>query len=203
MIHINLLPYRDELRQRQILRYIGVATVVLSVVGVLIFCSYFYESMQLDNTNSSLQTLRDQNKKIKDKIGELSKFKEVQVKVEEKLKLVTSLQKGRFRSLETQLGLASAIPKNVWLTQVKDSSGRIQLSGVGESNRAIAKFMRGLEGKNIFSGVNLKFIKRQSVNGVPLRSFSLSMQRIEAPKVKPAAKQTVGKMKTAAGAKAS
>jgi len=193
MIHINLLPYRDELRQQQILRYIGVAVMVLSVVGLLVFSLNFYESMQLDGVKSDLQNLKDQNKKIKAKIGELSKFKEVQVKVEEKLKLVTALQKGRFRSLETQLGLASAIPKNVWLTQVKDASGRLELSGVGESNRAIAKFMRALEGEKIFSGVNLKFIKRQRVNGVPLRSFALTMKRIDAPKSNPDVKQTAAK----------
>ncbi len=198
MIRINLLPYRDERRQRQILHYIGVAALAIVVVAGLILSTYSYGSMQLGDAQQRLQALQDRNSVIRNKIGELSKFKEVQAEVEKKLDLVTELQQGRFQSLSTLLELSSAIPKNVWLTQVRTSSGRVDLSGLGESNRAVAKFMRSLEDKKAFAGVNLKLIKRQRVNGVPLRSFSLTMKRV----IVPEDRKVADKQKNAVGNKA-
>jgi len=198
MIRINLLPYRDERRQRQILHYIGVTALAIVVVAGLILSTYSYGSIQLSDARQRLQALQDRNSVIRNKIGELSKFKEVQAEVEKKLDLVTELQQGRFQSLSTLLELSSAIPKNVWLTQVRTSSGRVDLSGLGESNRAVAKFMRSLEDKKAFAGVNLKLIKRQRVNGVPLRSFSLTMKRV----IVPEDRKVADKQKNAVGNKA-
>jgi len=181
MIHINLLPYRDARRQRQILRYLAVAISAIGITLLLVLAAHSYESMQLADAQTRLQDVRDKNNALVAKIGELSKFKEVQTEVQKKLDLMNNLQQDRFRSLYTLLGLSSAIPRNVWLTKVKESSGKIRLSGLGKSNRAVSTFMRALEKEKGFSGVNLKLIKRQRVNGVALRSFSLTMQRVAMP----------------------
>ncbi|MDX8391790.1 MAG: PilN domain-containing protein, partial [Mariprofundaceae bacterium] len=175
------LPYRDARRQHQILRYIVVGLAALGITSLLIFAAHSYESMQLADAQTRLQDIRTKNAALKAKIGELSKFKEVQTEVQKKLDLVDKLQQGRFRSLQTLLGLSASIPKNVWLTKVKESSGRISLSGLGKSNRAVSAFMRALEKEKAFFGVDLKLIKRQRVNGVPLRSFSLTMKRAVSP----------------------
>jgi len=181
MIRINLLPHRDEHRRNQILQYILVALATLIVTIVLLLSSFSWSSLQLDDAETRLRSVQDENRALKIKIGELSKFKEVQAEVQSKLDLVDTLQRGRFRSLESMQGLSVAIPRNVWLTDVKDSGGTISISGLGESNRAVAAFMRALENQKIFSGVNLQLIKRESRGGVALRSFSLTMSRIDPP----------------------
>ena len=179
MIRINLIPYRDERRQRKILRYLGVAFGAIGMTLLLAFAANTYASMQLADKQSELQDLRAKNKALKKKIGELSKFKQIEKEVKKKLALVDSLQKGRFRSLNTLLGLSGAIPAHVWLTDARELSGRILLNGKGQSNRAVAAFMRALEKSDVFADVDLKLIKREEVNGVPLRSFTLKMKRVD------------------------
>ncbi len=181
MIRINLLPHRDERRRNQIMQYILVALAALTVTILLLLSSFFWSSLHLGDVQDRLRNVQEENRVLKVKIGELSKFKEVQAEVQNKLDLVDTLQQGRFRSLESILGLSAAIPKNVWLTNVKDTGGKISISGLGESNRAVAAFMRALEKQKVFSGVNLQLIKRESRGGVILRSFSLSMRRVEPP----------------------
>ncbi|MDQ6987064.1 MAG: PilN domain-containing protein [Mariprofundaceae bacterium] len=198
MIRINLLPYRDERRQRQIVRYLAVAFFAIGITSLLVLAAHSYASMQLADTQARLQDVRAKNNALVAKIGELSKFKEVQAEVQKKLDLMNKLQQDRFRSLYTLLGLSSAIPRNVWLTQVKESTGKIRLSGLAKSNRAVSTFMRALEKEKAFSGVNLKLIKRQRVKGVALRSFSLTMQRVAMPTVVEKAKKA-----TASGDKTS
>ena len=184
MIRINLLPYREERRQRRILRYLGVAFGAIGMTLLLAFAANTYASMQLADKQAELQDLQAKNRALKKKIGELSKFKQVQKEVEKKLALVDELQKGRFRSLNTMLGLSRAIPANVWLTDVRELSGRILLNGKGQSNRAVAAFMRALEKSDVFANVDLKLIKREDANGVPLRSFTLKMKRVDETKAK-------------------
>jgi len=179
MIRINLLPYRDERRRSQILGYVLVALGALVVTGMLVLASYSWSSMQLADAKDNLENIQARNKALRAKIGELSKFKDVQAEVQKKLDLVDKLQGGRFRSLLTLQGLSVAIPKNVWLTQVTDSGGTISISGLGESNRAVSAFMRALEEQKVFSGVRLQVIKRESTGGVALRSFSLTMNRVD------------------------
>lgn len=179
MIRINLLPYRAEKRRGQIMRYIVVAAVTLGVTVVLALSSYTWSAVQLASAKDDLSNLQNRNHILRKRIGELSKFKTVQAEVQKKLDLVDQLQRGRFRSLRTLQGLSAAIPKNVWLTQVLDNGGSISISGVGESNRAVSSFMRALEEQKVFSGVSLGVIKRQSSDGVALRSFSLTMNRVD------------------------
>jgi len=181
MIRINLLPYRDAHRQGQIVQYILVALAALALTLVLVLSSYSWAALQLSDAEDRLKNVRGENQALKIKIGELSKFKEVQAEVQKKLDLVDILQRGRFRSLESIQGLSVAIPENVWLTDVKDTGGSISISGLGESNRAVSAFMRALENQPVFSGVNLKLIKRESKGNVVLRNFSLTMNRIEPP----------------------
>ncbi|OIQ02967.1 MAG: fimbrial assembly protein [Zetaproteobacteria bacterium CG06_land_8_20_14_3_00_59_53] len=179
MIRINLLPYRDMRRRGQILKYILVALVGLIVTGLLLLASYSWTNMELSDAKNSLQGIQLQNIALKNKIGELSKFKEVQAEVQKKLELVDKLQRGRFRSLQSMQALSESIPKNVWLTRVTDNGSTISISGLGESNRAVSGFMRALEDQKVFFGVSLQVIKRESIGGVALRSFSLTMNRID------------------------
>jgi len=179
MIRINLLPYRDARRRGQILKYVLIAVASLVITALLLLGSYTLTTMQLADANTELHNIQEQNRILKAKIGELSKFKEVQAEVQKKLELVDKLQRGRFRSLQSMHGLAVSIPKNVWLTRVQDNGGSISISGLGESNRAVSGFMRALEEQAVFSGVSLQVIKRESIGGVALRSFSLTMKRID------------------------
>lgn len=178
MIRINLLPYRIERRRGQILRYVLVALGALLVTLLLLLASYSWTSMRVDDAKNELANIQARNHALKVKIGELSKFQDVQAEVKQKLELVDRLQRDRFRSLISLQALSLAIPKNVWLTQVHDNGGSISLTGLGESNRAVSSFMRALEGRKEFSNVSLQVIRRQSVGGVTLRSFSLTMNRV-------------------------
>ncbi|GMR00339.1 MAG: PilN domain-containing protein [Zetaproteobacteria bacterium] len=181
MIRINLIPYRGVRRQRQILQHIAAALGVVGLAVVISLGLHIYGSSTLSGLQSNLASLRAQNKILNKKIGKIRDLDKLRKSVQRKLALVDELQRGRFRSLETLLALSHAIPENVWLLDVKDSGGGLQLNGLGESNKAVANFMRALDQEPVFSGVNLKVIERQTIGSIPVRKFSLKMQRVTPP----------------------
>ena len=181
MIRINLLPYRNALRQRQILQHIAAALGVVALAAVIGVGMHMYASSTLSGLQNDLAQLKQRNQMLRKKIGEIRNLDKLRADVQAKLKVVDQLQEGRFRSLNTLIALSRAIPDNVWVTEVKDGGGSISLKGVGESNKAVANFMRALDREPVFADVRLQVIKRDMAGAVPVRVFSLSMRRVEPP----------------------
>jgi len=187
MIRINLVPYRGARRQHQILQHIAAALGVAGLAILISLGAYLYGSSKLTDLKYSLASLNAQNRLLGKKIGKIRNLDKLRANVQRKLTLVDQLQHGRFRSLETLLALSRAIPENVWLLSMTDTGGNIGLNGMGESNKAVAAFMRALDHEPEFSGVSLQLIERRAIGQAPVRDFSLKMRRVNPslPAVKP------------------
>lgn len=184
MIRINLLPYRAQRRQRQILEHLAVAIGAVTVAVLLVLAANWYKSSELEGLQNEFNSLQAQNHELQKKIGKLKDLDKLRADVERKLALVDQLQQGRFYSLETLYGIAQAIPENVWLTSIQDKGGQLRLAGLGESNKAVANFMRALDESDKFSDISLQVIQRAEAGGVAVRNFVLSLKRVTPTKDK-------------------
>ncbi|MDQ6981544.1 MAG: PilN domain-containing protein [Mariprofundus sp.] len=178
MIRINLIPYRLARRQQQIIWHVSSFFAVITVAGLLGLAAHTVASIQLSDLKEESIIIQQQNAALKKKIGKIKNLDSLRADVERKLELVDRLQEGRFRSLKTLNAIASIIPENVWLDVIADHGGDIELSGMGESNRAVASFMRRLDQSADFTDVRLGEINRVVVDGLPMRRFSLSLSRV-------------------------
>lgn len=179
MIRVNLLPYRPARRQRQILQHLGVALGALALAVLISLGAQWIASSQLSGLKQKYDSLRGQNLALMKEIGRIKNLDKLRADVERKLGLVDQLQKGRFRSLNTFVALAKAIPSNVWLTSVADTGAQIRLSGIGESNNAVADFMRALDASPLFTNIRLQVISRTQAGGMAVRHFDLVINRVD------------------------
>jgi len=193
MIRINLIPYRAARQQQQILLHVIAASIVIGLAVVIVLGVNMYISSDLAERQKKLDSLIAQNKILNKKIGKIRNLDKLREDVERKLNLVDQLQNGRFRSLEMLLAFSRVIPENVWLRRVKESQGELTLSGRGESNKAVANFMRALDSEKIFTGVNLQVIRREKVGKIPVRKFTLKMKRTGSAIPVPLVKSKKGK----------
>ncbi|NWF38146.1 PilN domain-containing protein [Mariprofundus sp. NF] len=179
MIRINLIPYRDARRQQQIVHHLSIFFAVVVIAVLLAMGAHTTASMQLSDLKEETIRVQQQNAELKKKIGKIENLANLRGDVERKLDIVDRLQEGRFRSLKTLHEIAKVIPDNVWIKSVKDGGDTIELSGLGESNKAVANFMRKLDQSPLFSNIQLLVISRITVDGLPVRTFSLNMSRID------------------------
>jgi len=182
MIRINLLPYRPERLKNKILQHLGWLFGSIAVVAVLLMFVNIYGSGQLSDLQTEFGKLQAQNLVLKKKIGKIRNLDRLRVDVERKLALVDELQQGRFETLKTLSELSEVIPENVWLTSVVDNFGQLKVSGLGESNKAVANFMRALDKSALFGNISLQVITRNEAAGVPVRNFSMTLSRLAEPK---------------------
>jgi len=178
MIRINLLPYRKERRQKQIIQHLSYVGAVLACVLLLVVGLNMYITGVLSDMQEEKAQLQRQNAQLAKKIGKLRGLDKLREDVEGKLALVDRLQEGRFETLMTLNGIAEAIPENVWFSSVVDNHGQLKFVGYAESNKAVANFMRALDQSNMFQHIALQMIKRVTVAGMPVRSFTLSLRRV-------------------------
>lgn len=179
MIRINLLPYRTQRRQLQILQHLGIAIGAIMVVLLLLTGTHTWKSTELSALEDEYRQLKQQNDTLKKKIGELANLDKLRADVKGKLNAVDELQKGRFYAFETLHALSKVIPSNVWLQSFADKGGALRLSGMGESNKAVANFMRELDGSPLFGNVRLLVIQRKTEGSIPIRLFNIDLTRLE------------------------
>ncbi|MDQ6997353.1 MAG: PilN domain-containing protein [Mariprofundus sp.] len=182
MIRINLIPYRTARRESQIIQHISAFIAVIVLAALLDLGVHTMASLQLADLKEQTMVLQQQNIDLKTKIGKIKDLDSLRTNVERKLDIVDDLQEGRFHSLHTLNTIATMIPQNVWLKSASDQGLDIKLSGLAESNKAVANFMRKLDQSAIFSNVRLGEITRVVQDGLPLRRFSLTLARDEVKK---------------------
>ena len=179
MIRINLLPYRAARRQQQILQHLVVAIAAFGAAILISLSAHVYATATLSGLETELSDLRAKNAELQKKIGKIRDLDRLRAEVQGKLDIVEKLQQGRFRSLNTLYHLAMETPENVWLTNIDDKSSTVNLKGLGESNKAVANFMRALDQSPYFQDVRLQVIQRTTIGSVSVRSFELTMVRAE------------------------
>jgi len=178
MIRINLIPHRAEFRKKQIIEYIAVfVSSILLVVGMIIVID-IWSTQELAGLQAEQALLKTQNAQLSKKIGELRNLDSLRKDVESKLQIVDELQAGRFRSFNTLVAIAKAIPQNIWLVALKDNAGSLSLTGLGESSKAVANFMRALETSIYFDDVHLTVDKEAEAEDIKVRQFVLTFHRL-------------------------
>lgn len=187
MIRINLLPVKAAQKKVQLRNQLIVAgvTILLVVIG----CFAVYTSVQSDIADVKQQIKKNNAEinKLKEKIGEVNKFKKLQEELKNKLDVLAALKEAKSGPVHLMDDLIEALPNKLWVTEFKDKGGSISLLGVGLSEEDVARFMTNLEKSPYYQNVTLKVTKQKVSSGLKLQDFDLSC-KIEVKKtaVKPA-----------------
>lgn len=145
MAHINLLPWRENLRKKR-QKDFGMS-VVLALILTGAACGgvhFFIEDMisYQEERNSYLgQEIAIVDKKIRE-IKDLEKQK---AQLIARMNVIQSLQGSRPQIVHLFDELVSTIPDGTHLTKVVQSGDQVTMDGVAESNARVSSYMRNIE----------------------------------------------------------
>lgn len=175
MVHINLLPWRDELRAIkrkqffQMLILAGLAAIVtilithMAIQGRIIHQKHrnrFLES-EIQAANLLLAKSADITKQKEQLIGELQ--------------IMQALFNERFEVVRSFDTLVKIIPMDVYLTSIARNEGLINLTGYANSNTQVNQLIQNINQSNWFFNPRLQDIKADIINGRPFKSFNLDI----------------------------
>jgi type IV pilus assembly protein PilN len=145
MVRINLLPVRQVKRRaegRQTLVLFGLI-LVLGIVG-----NFVWYSMASSAANASarqVQRTQDEIKNLEKVIGEVQNITKDQKALEDKLKVLDTLKRGRTGPVKLLDAIASVVPKKVWLLSMKEAGGTMTFTGTALTHDDLAELIGGLQ----------------------------------------------------------
>ena len=175
MPSINLLPWRQALRQRRKKEFaIGLAAAVALAALVTLLTHLTVSSM--------IDTQHRRNDLLKTEISELDKAIEQIVALEEqksrmisRMEVIEKLQASRPEVVKLFDQVVATLPEGVYLTSVKQTGRKIQFDGVAQSSTRVSAFMRNIDASETISAPDLKVIQAGRDTG-PGAQFTLFAQ---------------------------
>ncbi len=184
MPHINLLPWRDELRKRREKEFIVTAVIAaLMMGGVVLGVHLHYESRiaYQDQRNSFIETeISALDKKIK----EIDNLKKERDSLIARTKVIQDLQAGRPEIVHVFDELVTTLPDGVYYTKVAQKGRALNLHGVAQSNARVSSLMRSLNTSTWFENPSLVEITAdvQKSTSVRLSKFNLNVSQAKKKK---------------------
>lgn len=145
MVRINLLPVRAAKK-----RELGQQTVILFgvvILGVGI-ANYLWYAQRADKNAELVRRVQNTQAEIRNLekvIGEVQNITRDKKSLEDKLRILETLKRGRTGPVRLLDAVGVTVPKRVWLTSMAEVGGTMTFEGLAISHEDLAELMRGLQ----------------------------------------------------------
>jgi len=174
---INLLPWREELRQKQKKEYFG-ALGVSALVGAIIWLAiHSYYGMIIDHQNSRNDLLIRHITELDKKIVEIKQLEKERERLIARMTAVEELQTSRHLAVRLFDEVSRTLPDGVYLTELEQDNDKATIKGIAQSNARVSNFMRNLESSEWLEKPRLNIIETKIEEGKRTSEFALQVQQ--------------------------
>lgn len=181
MPSINLLPWRQGLRQRRRKEFlIGIgAAVALAVVFTLL--AHLTVSSMIDAQKRRNELLKAEITELDKAIEQILVLEEQKARMIARMQVIDTLQSSRPEVVKLFDQIVATLPEGVYLTAVKQSGKKIEFNGVAQSSTRVSAFMRNIDASESLSTPELKVIQTGRDAGPGAQFTLFAQQRLPAP----------------------
>ena len=178
MAHINLLPWREELRkeQKQQFAVISLLTVVLGALVVLY--AHLHIGALIDEQKARNDYLNTEIAALDQRIKEIKDLEDTKAKLQARINIIQQLQRSRPRVVHLFDELARTLPDGVYLTGVTQKDTAVTITGMAQSNARVSAFMRNVEASKWITSPGLDVIQSKSQTAVRSNEFTLRVSQV-------------------------
>jgi type IV pilus assembly protein PilN len=143
-IRINLLPHREERRQRRKKEFIALAGVVGAAALIAAFAGGMAINQAIAAQDDRNAFIAAENTKLDAQISEIRTLREEIAALGARQRAVEDLQSDRTVPVRLFDELVRLAPEGLYLRQLKQDAARISLVGHASSNQRVADLLRNL-----------------------------------------------------------
>lgn len=196
MAKINLLPWREELREERKKEFIVIIGAALMLALVIAGLTWAFFSSRLSDQEQANQQVIAANSQLDAKLKSLDGLQDRRDAIVARMKVIQDLQGKRPVVVRLFDELTRMMPANMYLTRFKREGNKFTLEGKAESPNTVSELLRNLEASpwfrnafmNSFQGVVINPAQLEPTGGVAPRpedaygSFVVSVD-LEEPEV--------------------
>ena len=175
MIRINLLPFRAARKKENIRRQVSIFFLSLVLVVIVAGWFNFVLSGKIKTLDTRIKDTRVQVEKYNKINKEIAEIKRKLDILNKKIEVIKTLDLTRTAPVELLDDMSRLIvEKQMWLTDLKEKGGNINVAGIALDNTTIAAYMTRLQTSEKYIDVKLLSINQDtSVKGLQLKRFNI------------------------------
>jgi type IV pilus assembly protein PilN len=177
MAHINLLPWRQALREQRKQDFFVTIGVFASIMGAVVIAVHLYMVSLIDNQITRNTRLKSEIVQIDKKIEEIRNLEKQKEQLIARMQVIEELQSNRPAVVRLFDELAKIIPEGLYIDSLDQKNGLITIKGQAQSNARVSAFMRALEESAWFKKPSLEIISSKSAGSRQAREFILRVSQ--------------------------
>ncbi len=174
MAKINLLPWRESLRQTQKQHYAFSLVGVSMAVFIVFWIAGQIVDQQIRNQNSRNNYLNQQIEVLDRQIAQIKEINSAKDEITLRMALIEQLQVSRNLTPIIFDELAKLVPAGVSFSSMSRTDNQVKIVGVSESNNRLSSFMRAVESSSVFVDPVLSSIVSDKSGAMAVSDFELT-----------------------------
>jgi type IV pilus assembly protein PilN len=178
MPRINLLPWRNELRQKRKKEFLLAILAAVLVGGGLTFGTKLFYQGLIANQEDRNDMLRAEIAELDKQIEEIEGFEAQRDRLIERMTIIEELQVLRPEAVHLMDEIANVMPSGVHLTALTQQARNIEVSGMTQSSQRISTMMRNIDDSEWLREPGFPRIQTEGTGPLSEGQFSLRMQQV-------------------------
>ena len=174
-MRINLLPHREERRQRGRQHFAVLAGLTAALGIAIVGAGYLYVAGLISTQQDRNAFLKSEIAKLDKEIAEIKKLKDEIAALLARKQIIETLQADRAQTVHLLDQLVRQMPEGVYLKSVRQRGLGVNLLGYAQSNARVSTLMRNIESSPWLANPKLVEIKASAVNKKRLSEFNMNL----------------------------
>ncbi len=179
MARINLLPWREELRnarQKQFAFVAAGAAIFAVLVAVYV---HIHISGMIDDQNQRNSFLKEQIRIVDQQIKEIQELEKTKANLLARMKVIQQLQRSRPQIVYLFDDMVKTLPEGVYLTKITQKGSALTMEGFAQSNARVSAYMRNVDDSDWLQNPRLEIIQTTEKDERREASFKLHVSQTE------------------------
>ncbi|EZQ19533.1 PilN domain-containing protein [Halopseudomonas bauzanensis] len=180
MARINLLPWREQLREERKKQFISILVLIVLFAGLLVFLGDRNLNGKIDQQNARNDFLRKEISLLDGRIKEIEQLQARRTQLLDRMKIIQDLQGNRPIIVRVFDEMARTLPDGVYFTSVNMKGAVIGIKGGAESNSRVSNLMRQMDTSDWLTTPNLTAVKAVTQGALDQANvFEMSVRQTE------------------------
>ncbi|MBB1440103.1 PilN domain-containing protein [Shewanella sp. SG41-4] len=173
MANINLLPWREEAREKQKRDFIGILALVFLVTSLVVYLFLGFLEVVTDDQRQRNAYLESEISLLDTQIAEIRKITERKKDIERRTEIILNLQQSRNLPTHVLDELVRIVPPGIYLSSIEKKGSVLLIEGRSESNNNVANMMRKVKTSSYLNDPSMQSIVTQNEELRQLQRFKL------------------------------
>ncbi len=172
MIRVNLIKIRKKRFSPVYLEFL----LFVMIIGGLVFSF----NLIVQGLNSKIQLIETEINKLNIEYKKLQKvkrevdaFKSQKKELQSKINIIINLKQDQKGYYKLMTELEKSMPDDVWINTFNYNGSSVDISGSSLRTVSINEFIINLYRSKVFSNINLKVVRKKTVENIDINDFSI------------------------------